>query len=115
MTRSASIVLGDILEAAELLQRYTSGLTYDAFALDIEKQDAVCRRLEIIGEAVRALPREIRDSYPSTPWREISAARDILIHEYFRIDLGLAWEMVQRDVPALADQVRAILADLGDV
>jgi uncharacterized protein with HEPN domain len=61
---------------------------------------------------VKALPQEPRDAHPDIPWREIAAARDVLIHEYFRIDLELAWEMVQDDVPDLAVEVRAIVADL---
>lgn len=114
MKRSASVVLGEILEATELRRQHAEGLTYEAFTKDIEKQDAVSRRLEIIGEAVKALPQEIRDAYPAIPWRDVAAARDILIHEYFRIDLEFAWVMVQRNVPDLAGRVRAILADLLD-
>jgi uncharacterized protein with HEPN domain len=68
--------------------------------------------LEIIGEAVKALPLELREHYPSIPWREISGARDVLIHEYFRMDLELAWAMVQDAVPALARQVSRILEGL---
>ncbi len=65
MTRSARILLGDILEAAELLERYTAGLSRQEFAGNIEKQDAVARRLEIIGESVKRLPRDLRDQHPT--------------------------------------------------
>jgi hypothetical protein len=58
MRRSVAILLGDIAEAAELIQRYVAGVTFDSFVEDPEKQDAVLRRLEIIGEAVKALPQE---------------------------------------------------------
>ncbi|MDP2959544.1 MAG: DUF86 domain-containing protein [Longimicrobiales bacterium] len=112
MTRGTRILLGDILEAAELLERYTRDLTFEQFAEDTEKQDAVARRLEVIGEATKALPQDLRERYPAVPWREIAGARDVLIHEYFRIDLELAWQMVQEDVPDLAEQVRTILEDL---
>jgi len=114
MTRGARILLGDILEAAGLLARYTDGLTLDEFAGDIEKQDAVARRLEVIGEAVKGLPMELRERHPDIPWRDIAGARDVLIHEYFRIDVELAWEMVRKDVPELAAKVAEIVETLGD-
>ena len=112
MTRSARILLGDILEAAELLERYTGGLTRQEFTDNIEKQDAVARRLEIIGESVKRLPEDLREQHPDVPWREITAARDVLVHEYFRIDVDLAWEMVKQDVPELATRTRSILGAL---
>lgn len=114
MKRTPEILLGDILEAFELLQKYTRGLSYEDFRANTEKQDAVARRLEIIGEAVKRLPQELRDRYADVPWREIAGARDVLIHEHFRIDLELAWEMVRDEVPGFATRIREIIKDLGE-
>lgn len=113
MSRSIDILLGEILEAIELIRRYTEGLSYRAFEASVEKQDSVLRRLEIIGEAVKGIPDQLRSAYPDTPWSDIAGARDILIHEYFRVDLELAWEMVQDDLPPLAEEVKRMLLDLS--
>jgi uncharacterized protein with HEPN domain len=113
VSRSVDILLGEILEAIELLQRYTEGLSYEDFAGNVEKQDSVMRRLEIIGEAVKGIPAELRAAYPNTPWSDIAGARDVLIHEYFRVDLELAWEMVRDDLPPLAEEVRRMLQELA--
>ena len=71
------------------------------------------RRLAVIGEAVKGLPEAFRAQYPEVPWRSIAGARGILVHEYFRVDLALAWEMVRTELPELARQVRRIMAVEG--
>jgi len=114
VTRSTRIILGGILRAARLVQRYTEGVTFEAFEQDTEKQDAVARRIEIIGEAVKQLPDGLREQNPDVPWRDIAGARDILIHEYYRIDLELAWDMVQADIPDLISDVERILDGMGE-
>jgi uncharacterized protein with HEPN domain len=70
------------------------------------------RRLEIMGEAVKALPQDFRDDHPSVPSREIAGARDILVHQYFRVDLDLTWAMVTTELPRLSAQVATILETL---
>lgn len=112
MRRGLEILLGEILDAIALLRDYTEGLDFAAFAATVEKQDSVIRRLEIIGEAVKGVPDEVRARHPAVPWRDIAGARDILIHEYFRVDLEMAWDMVRKDLPLLEAEVRSILKEL---
>ena len=113
MSRGVGILLAEILEAIDLLQRYTEGLSYEEFTENVEKQDSVVRRLEIIGEAVKGIPEELRAKHSNTPWRDIAGARDVLIHEYFRVDLKMAWDMVHEDLPPLAAEVRKMLEEQG--
>lgn len=70
------------------------------------------RRIEIIGEAARSLPQDWKDAHPMAPWREITQMRDILIHRYFNVDLGLVWQTVQVDIPALKYAVTTLLNNL---
>jgi uncharacterized protein with HEPN domain len=72
-------------------------------------QDAVIRNLEVIGEAVRNLSPEFRRQHPELPWRSISALRNVLIHEYFGVDLEIVWRIVQRRLPALKRHIEAFL------
>ena len=109
MSRGLALLLGEILEAIQLVERYTEGLSFEAFAASVEKQDAVVRRLAVIGEAVKGVPEDLRARHPAVPWRDIAGARDIMIHEYFRIDLELAWEMVRNDLPALAQRIHEVI------
>ncbi len=112
MSRGIDILLGEILDAIARIRDYTDGLDFDAFAANVEKQDAVVRRLEIIGEAVKGIPDHVRAKHTAVPWRDIAGARDILIHEYFRVDLEMAWDMVRKDLPLLETEVRSILQDM---
>jgi uncharacterized protein with HEPN domain len=114
MKRDYSDSLRDILDAAEKAQRFVAGVTWQEFAENDEKTFAVIRALEVIGEAARAVPAEVRDRYPSIPWREVIGMRDKLIHQYFGVNLQRVWETVQSDLPALHDAVEEILADMGD-
>ena len=112
MTRSIELLLEDILQSISRLQRYTSGISFDEFAEDTQVQDAVIRRIEIIGEAVKGIPEDFRALHPDIPWRDIAGARDLMIHQYHRVDLELAWDMVMQDVPKLAAQIERIRSEL---
>lgn len=109
MPRDSSVYLEDILEAVARIQRYTQELPRDAFANDERTVDAVVRNLEVIGEAVKQLPAEVRSRAPAIEWQRIAGLRDILIHQHFGIDIEIVWDVVQTKLPDLGAAVRAIL------
>jgi len=113
MKKDATTFIEHILECIELIERYTENKTEADFFDSIQLQDAVIRRIEIIGEAVKNIPDEIKGKYSEAPWKEIAGMRDILIHEYFGIDLELTWEVVTRDIPDLKKKMLRIKEELN--
>jgi uncharacterized protein with HEPN domain len=109
MPRDSRIYLEDILEATQKIITYTGNLSKAAFLEDEKTFDAVVRNLEVIGEAVKKLPEDIRAQHPTLEWKKMAGLRDILIHEYFGLDAEIVWDIVKNKVPMLHREVRAML------
>lgn len=105
--------LAHILESALMISRWLMAVAKDRFFEDELLQEAVIRRLEVIGEAAKNVSPELKERHPEVPWKEMSGMRDVLIHEYFGVDLEQVWETATQDVPELARQIRAILQAMG--
>jgi uncharacterized protein with HEPN domain len=99
--RDLRLYLDDISESILAIEEYAAGATRAQFESDRKLQDAVLRRLEVIGEAVKALPDEFRNEYPDVPWKQVAGLRDVLIHEYFGVKLVRVWHVVSEDLPVL--------------
>ena len=113
MIKEPIIFLEHIVESIEQIEKYAGSLTKEQFESSLEIQDAVLRRLEIIGEAVKNLPADFKEEHPGIPWKKIAGTRDFLTHEYFDVDTELVWEILQRDLAELKDKIAKILSGLA--
>ena len=111
--RDAGVYLEDILESIGLIEKYVTESGKKGFHDNLQVQDAVIRRLEIIGEAVKNLPQDFKLKHPQIPWKEIAGMRDVLIHEYFVLDVERVWNTVENDFPQFKMQIKQLLNDLN--
>ena len=109
MSRDHKVYLEDILEAIRKIRRFTSGMSSETLARDDRTLDAVIRNLEVIGEAVKRLPEQVRNRQPDIEWKKIAGLRDILIHEYFGINVKVVWDVVQHKLSGLETTVKQLL------
>ena len=113
MKRDVRVYLEDILESIAKIEAYTADMTQEQFKENEQVQDAVIRRLEIIGEAVKHIPGDIRDRHPTIPWKNIAGMRDILIHGYFGVHVERTWKVVKENLPSLKEEILVIKAELA--
>ncbi len=111
MLRDYKVYLDDIAQAVRKINSYVSALNQKQFSEDERTIDAVVRNLEVVGEAVKNLPDEIRKKHPEVDWKKIAGLRDILIHEYYGIDIEIIWDIITNKLPALAKQIGVMLRD----
>ena len=107
--RDYKLYLDDILEATKRIEKYTKGFTLEKLKKDNLTIDGVVRNLEIIGEAVKNIPADIKDKYPDIEWKKIAGLRDILAHEYFGIDLEILWDIIENKLPDLKKEISCLL------
>jgi uncharacterized protein with HEPN domain len=109
MKKDSSIFLVHIMECIESIEEYTKNMGKEDFLGDKKTQDAVIRNLEVIGEAVKNIPKSFRDNNPDIPWKEIAGFRDVLIHMYFEVDVDSVFGVLRKDIPRLKRMVGEIL------
>jgi len=113
MQRDKSYLI-DIKTSAESIIRYIEGNSSSTFYEDDILQDAVIRRIEIMGEAASRISDELKSQYPALPWKKMKAMRNILIHMYDELDLEIVWDTIEKDIPGLLNELEKILPHIED-
>jgi len=112
MTRDIRDYVNDIYAAMEAAENFVSDCAYEDFLEDRKTQYAVIRALEIIGEAAKNVPDDVRQKYPSIPWKDLTGIRDKLINAYFGVNLEVVWLSVKEDIPQAKPVIRSLLEEL---
>ncbi|MGL4499678.1 MAG: HepT-like ribonuclease domain-containing protein [Planktothrix sp.] len=104
MSRDSASLL-DILKAGELALEFARGLNREQLEGDRMRQSAILYQIAIIGEATKRLSREFREQHPEVPWDDMAGMRDIIAHQYDRLDLDIVWQVIQRNIPEVLNAI----------
>ena len=110
--RDPKLYLKDILAAMDAIEEFVEGTDFETFRNHDMMSSAAIRKFEIIGEATKNVPEEIKEKYPAIPWKDMSGMRDRLIHFYFGIKYELVWETIKKEIPKVKPSLSKILDDL---
>lgn len=111
MSKDVLVFVRYMYDSILKVEHFVKGISQSQFMDDTEKQFAVMRAIEIMGEAAKNVPAEFREKHPQILWKEIAGMRDKLIHHYFGINLERVWMVVQKDLPLLKEQLRALIQE----
>ena len=109
MSRSWTLFLRDMVECARKIERFTGQRTLDEFVADEMAYDAVLRNLEVLGEAAKSIPQEVRERFPDVDWKRVAGLRDVLAHAYFALDDETLWRIARHDVRRLLPLLERIV------
>ncbi len=112
MKRDISVYVQDIIESITRIEDYTRDVTEEEFYGNTQVQDAVLRRLEVMGEAVKNIPDETKERHKGIPWKEIAGLRDVLTHGYFGVNLKRIWKVVKEDIPDLRKKILEVKREI---
>ncbi len=113
MEREYKDYLNDILEDMGKAQSFIGNMNYESFIKDDKTIFAVIRALEVIGEASKRVPENIKNLNPDIPWKDMSGMRDVLIHDYFGVDYETVWATVKEKIPEILPSIKNLLKETG--
>lgn len=113
MKRDTRLFIDDILESIKLIRQYLKNIQENEFYSSPQTEDAVTRRIEIIGEAAGKVPDLLRNKYPKIPWVKMTGMRNILAHEYFGVNNKTVWETAVKFIPSIENEIKKILEELN--
>ena len=112
MRRDYSLYIKDILDCIDRIEEFIGDMNFDKFLEDDKTSSAVVRKLEIIGEATKNIPKSITQKYEEIPWKEMARMRDKIIHFYFGVDYEIVWKVIKERLPEIKPAIRQILEDM---
>lgn len=112
MIREYGDYLKDILDAMDETAEFTEGMSFEVFAQDRKTINAVVRSLQVLGEAAKRIPDNLRAQTPDVPWKYMTGMRDKLLHEYFGVDLSIVWGVMKDELPPLRPAIERLLKRL---
>lgn len=114
MKRDYKLFVKDILDAIDKIEEFIGNMEYGEFIQDDKTSTAVVKKIEIIGEAIKNIPRDVRVKYNAIPWKDIVGMRNKITHNYFKIDYEIVWNVVKEKLPALKIQVEQVLKEMDE-
>ncbi len=113
MKRDYKLFIKDILDCIDKIEEFAGNMKLEDFVKDDKTSSAVVRKLEIIGEATKNLPKSLRQKYKELPWTEMAKMRDKIIHFYFGVDYEIVWKVIKERLPQIKSELTEILEELG--
>jgi uncharacterized protein with HEPN domain len=114
MKRDVRLYVRDISEAISSIESFTSEMSYEEFVRDERTNSAVVWKIQIIGEAVKNIPRPLRQRHSEIPWKELAGMRDRIAHSYFGIDYEIVWRVARIQLPEIKPHIDRVLQSFGE-